>query len=39
MFDVGDKSSFDICLGGPKDRVVSFFFNSDDVFSKLEHLT
>ena len=38
MFDVGDKSSFDIGLGGPKDHVVSFFFNSDDFFSKLHHL-
>ena len=38
MFDVGDKNSFDIGLGGPKDHVVSFFFNSDDFFSKLHHL-
>ena len=39
MFDVGDKTSFDIGLGGPKDHVVSFFFISGDFFSKLHHLT
>ena len=39
MFHAGDKNSFDIGLGGPEDYVVSFFFNSDDFFSKLHHLS
>ena len=39
MFHTGNENSFDIDSGGPKDHVVCFFFNSDNFFQKLHHLT